>query len=258
MRGLTIFAVVALLSGCATEVAPDVRKQLAPSGSLRVGLNMGNTLLTGTDPVTREPRGIAVDLARELAKRLGVPAKFLAYPGPGELGGSIGSEQWDIAFFAIEPARAGQVDFSPGYVEIETTYIVRADSSLHSVNDVDHDGVVVTVTRGAGYEPIVAGILKYAKLIRTKNAEESYKLLNERQADANVGLRPMLLSTSEKMPQYRVVSGRFATVQQAIGVQKGRGSAAAYIAEFLQDVKQSGLLARVIADHNVKGLTIAK
>jgi polar amino acid transport system substrate-binding protein len=259
---MRVYCVVILLLGfvvsCASPAPREVQSQLAPTGTLRVGLNLTNTLLTAKDPAGGEPRGVAVDIARELGRRVGVPVKLLSYDSSSALGGSIQSGQWDIAFFAIEPARAGQVDFSPGYVEIETTYMVRKDSPLRAANEVDRDGVVVAVTRGAGYEPILAGMVKRAKLVRTSGIQENVKLLSEKNADAFVGLRPALINYSEKESGFRVLDGHFVAVQQAIGIQKDRSAAAEYVRSFVQDIKRSGFLAKVIADNNVRGLTIAK
>jgi polar amino acid transport system substrate-binding protein len=258
---MRVYSVVVLLLGfvvsCASPVPRDVQSQLAPTGTLRVGLNLSNTLLTAKDPAGGEPRGVAVDIARELGRRIGVPVRLLSYE-TDSLGGSIKSGQWDIAFFAIEPARAGQVDFSPGYVEIETTYMVRKDSPLRAANEVDRDGVVIAVTRGAGYEPILAGMVKRAKLVRTSGLQENIKLLSEKNVDAVVGLRPMLIINSEKESGFRVLDGHFVAVQQAIGIQKDRSAAAEYVRSFVQDIKRSGFLAKVIADNNIRGLTIAK
>ena len=55
-------------------ISPAAKAELTPTGKLRVGINFSNELLTKqstrNDP---EPRGIALDLARELARRLDVP-----------------------------------------------------------------------------------------------------------------------------------------------------------------------------------------
>jgi polar amino acid transport system substrate-binding protein len=257
MRAYCAVLLLVSVAGCANSVPREVQSQLAPTGTLRVGLNMSNTLLTAKD-AAGEPRGVAADIARELGRRVGVPVKLISYASPGELGKSIKSEQWDIAFFAIERARAGQVDFSPPYVEIETTYLVRKDSALRSAGDVDRDDIVVAVTRGAGYEPILAGILKRAKLTRTGGFAENVKELTDHKAEAAVGLKPTLIGYVERMPEFRVLDGNFTTVQQAIGIQKGREAGAQYLQAYIQDIKRSGFVAKVIADNNVRGLTIAK
>ena len=248
-----------VLGGCASLPPDRVREGLAPSGTLRVGLNMGNILLTRKDPGGGEPRGVAPDVARELARRAGVPVKFVPYGSSGELNGSIDSGQWDIAFFAVEADRANQVDFSPGYVDIEVTYMVRKESTLQSATEVNREGIVVASISSAGYMPVLIKSLTRAKLVRTgKIFDDIIGRLRDKSADAIVGLRPVLVQHSEKNPEFRVVEGHFMAVEQAIGLQKGRGPAKEYVRDFLQDIKNSGALSKIIADNNVRGLTISR
>ena len=250
---------LAVLGGCASLPPDRVREGLAPSGALRVGLNMGNTLLTRRDTASGEPRGVAPDIARELARRAGVPVKFVPYGSSGELNGSINSGQWDIAFFAVEADRANQVDFSPGYVDIEVTYMVRKESTLQSASEVNREGVVVASTVSAGYLPALIKSLTRAKLVRSgKIFDDIIGRLRDKSADAIVGLRPVIVQHTEKNPEFRVVEGHFMAVEQAIGLQKGRGPAKDYVRDFVQDIKNSGALSKIIADNNVRGLTISR
>ena len=250
---------LAIFGGCASLPPDRVREGLAPSGILRVGLNMGNILLTRGDPGGGEPRGVAPDIARELARRVGVPVKFVPYGSSGELNGSIDSGQWDIAFFAVEANRANQVDFSSGYVDIEVTYMVRKESTLQSATEVNREGIVVASISSAGYMPVLIKSLTRAKLVRTgKIFDDIIGRLRDKSADAIVGLKPVLVQHSEKNPEFRVVEGHFMAVEQAIGLQKGRGPAKEYVRDFVQDIKNSGALSKIIADNNVRGLTISR
>lgn len=95
-----------------TDSTSVARSELAPTGTLRVALNMSNFLLTATDPATGEPRGIAADLGRELAQRLGVPVTLLPYPNPGELADAAQTNVWDVGFIGAEPQRANAIDFT--------------------------------------------------------------------------------------------------------------------------------------------------
>src|SRR5262245_66684567 len=103
------------------EIISVARSDLAPTGTLRVALNMSNFLLTATDPATGEPCGIAADLAHELGQRLGVPVALAPYPNPGELADAATSGAWDVGLIGAEPPRAGAIDFAAAYVEIEAT-----------------------------------------------------------------------------------------------------------------------------------------
>ena len=126
---------------------PDaaVLAQLAPGGKLRAAINFGNSVLAQKDPATGEPKGITPDLARELGRRLGVPVEFATYDAAGKVFDAVKTGAWDIAFVAIEPVRAAEIEFSAPYVIIEGTYMVPKDSSLKTIADVDKPGVRIAV-----------------------------------------------------------------------------------------------------------------
>jgi polar amino acid transport system substrate-binding protein len=126
------------------------RADLAPSGTLQVGINFSNILLTARDPVTRAPSGVALDLAHEFGKRLGVPVKIMSYESAGALAESAAKGEWQLGFLAIEPKRANEITFTAAYVEIEATYLVPPDSPIKSIEEVDRPGVRISVTGKAG------------------------------------------------------------------------------------------------------------
>src|SRR5499426_177205 len=141
IKALAWFAGLAVLGACAASIAPgDAVKDLAPTGRLRAAINFGNPVLAQKDPATGEPRGISVDLARELGRRLGVPVELVLFDAAGKVFDALPANRWDVAFLAIDPARATEISFSAPYVIIEATYLVRADSPLRAVEDVDRDG----------------------------------------------------------------------------------------------------------------------
>src|SRR5205085_10031449 len=124
-----------------TDSISAARSELAPTGTLRVALNMSNFLLTATDPATGEPCGLAADLGRELGTRLGVPVALLPYPNPGVLADATSTGAWDVGFIGAEPQRAHAIDFTAAYVEIEATYLVPPSSPLTSITEVDRPGI---------------------------------------------------------------------------------------------------------------------
>lgn len=151
------------------------------------------------------------------------------------------------------------MDFSPGYVDIEVTYTVRKESTLQSATEVNREWVVVASISSAGFMPVLIKSLTRAKLVRTgKIFDDIVGHLRDKSADAIVGLRPVLVQHSEKNPGFRVVEGHFMAVEQAIGLQRGRGPAKEYVRDFVQDIKNSGALSKIIADNNVRGLTISR
>jgi len=239
------------------QVSPTARAEIAPTGMLRVGINLGNFLLTSKDPTTGEPRGIAVDLGHELGRRLGVPVEIIGYPTPGELADAATFGAWDVGFLGAEPQRAKEIDFTAAYVEIEATYLVPPGSPLREITDVDRAGVRIALPEKSAYELYLTRTLKHAQLMRTKGGDAAFKLFVGEKLEALAGLRPRLVKDHENLPGSRIIYGRFTAVQQAIGIPKGRLVGAKYLSEFVEDIKASGLVARTIEKNGVRGLTVA-
>ena len=239
------------------EVTPAVRSDLAPSGKLRVGINFGNTLLTARDPVTRTPSGIALDLARELGRRLGVPIEIVSHETAGELADSAGSGAWEVGFLGAEPQRANQIDFTAPYVEIEATYLVPPGSPLRAISEVDRDGVHIAVPAKAAYDLYLSRTVQHAKLVRAASADAAFDMFVADKMEALAGLRPRLVADQARLPGSRILDGRFHAVQQAVGTPKGHDAGAGYLREFIDEIKASGLVARVIASNGVRGVTPA-
>ncbi|MGH9252932.1 MAG: ABC transporter substrate-binding protein [Vicinamibacterales bacterium] len=254
-----VCASLVLLVACAPapQDPPPARPDLAPTGTLRAGLNFGNVLLTGKDPATGEPRGVAVDLARELARRLDVPLQIVPYESAGALADAVKSRAWDVAFLGAEPQRASEINFTAAYVEIESTYLVPPGSPLRTVADVDRDGARIAVSEKSAYDLYLSRNLQHARLERAEGVEGAFKRLVGEKMDALAGLRPVLLTYVEKLPGSRVLDDRFTTVQQAVGTPKDRDAGAAYLREFIEDVKAAGLVAQFIESNGVRGLTVA-
>lgn len=232
----------------------DVRTELAASGTLRAGINLSNTLLvTGRTP-GGDPDGVAPDMAREIAKRLGVGVSFVPFPSPGELADASGRNVWDIGMIGAEPARAETIAFTAAYVEIEATYLVPAGSSFAKVADVDRPGVRIAVSGRSAYDLYLSRNLKSAELVRGKGVGGAAELFVTEKLDALAGLRPALIDEAKKLPGARVLDGYFTAVQQAIGCPRGKNAAASYLKDFVEEAKASGLVARLIEKHGVRGL----
>ena len=238
-------------------VPAAVVSELAPTGKLRVGLNMSNFLLTAKDAATGEIRGVAADLGRELGRRLGVPVELVPYPNPGALADAAKPGAWDVGFLGAEPQRANEIDFTAAYVEIEATYLVPPGSKLKSIADVDRPGIRIITNERAAYELWLSRNLKHATLITEKGPENAFKRLVDDKLDALAGLRPRLVTDQAKLAGSRVLDGSFTAVQQAAGTPRGRPTGASYLREFIEDVKATGMVARIIEKNNIRGLTVA-
>lgn len=234
---------------------PSVRTELAPTGTLRAGLNRSNFLLVVKDSPADNPRGVAVDMARELARRLGVGVAFLNFESPGKMADAV--KTWDVAFLGAEPARAAEIDFTPAYVEIEATYLVPAGSALKSIADVDRAGVRISVSNRSAYDLYLTRALQHAELVRSDGLDASFDRFVSDKLDALAGLRPRLILDVERVHGARILDGRFTAIQQAIGTPKGRPAGAQYLRDFVAEVKASGFVAELIERHGARGLSVA-
>jgi len=244
-------------SGSAQGVPPAARSELAPTGVLRAGINYGNAILAQKDSASGQSRGVAVDLAQELARRLGVPVELVAYQSVAVMVDAAKTGAWDIAFLGADPARAGEISFTAPYLELEATYLVPAGSSLGAVGDVDREGVRVAAPARAAYELYLSRSLTRAKLVRTPTAEAALELLVSGQVEALAGLRQALGPIVVKVPGSRMLAGRFMAVQQAVGIPAGRDAGARYLRAFVEDAKASGLVARSIEKMGFQGVSVA-
>ena len=237
-----------------SEISAAVRSDLIRNGKLRVGINFGNPLLTRRDP---NPGGIAVDLARELARRLNVPLEIVSCESAGELADSASKGTWEVGFLGAEPQRANEISFTAPYVHIEATYLVPPDSPFNAVSDVDRAGVRIAISEKSAYDLYLSRNLKHATLVRARGGDGAFKLFVSEKLDALAGLKPVLVKDHDKLSGSRLLDGYFSVVQQAAGTPKGHDAGARYLSEFIEDVKASGLVAKVMEQNGIRGVSVA-
>ena len=172
----------------------DSRSDLAPTGTLRVGINRGNFLVVTQDPASGELRGIAVDLARELGRRAGLSVEFITYASAGKMSEAVKTGAWDVAFLGAEPERRNEISFTPAYLEIEATYLVPAGSPIRAIPEVDRDGVRIAVAAKSAYDLYLSRTLQRARLMRAEGIDASFKLFIADKLEALAGLKPRLVA----------------------------------------------------------------
>jgi polar amino acid transport system substrate-binding protein len=239
------------------KASDKVRAELAPTGVLRAGINLSNFLLVTGRSDKGEPVGVAPDMAKEIAGALGVPVNYVPFKTPGELADQAGKNIWDIGLIGAEPQRAATITFSAAYVEIEATYMVPAGSPLQSIADVDKKGVRIAVSARSAYGLWLENNIRNATLVPVSGLEGAFKKFVDDKLDALAGLRPGLLKDVTKAPGLKILDGQFTAVQQAVGTAKANGAGAEYLAAFVEQAKRSGLVAKLIERHSVKGLSVA-
>ena len=238
-------------------MSQDLRSELAPTGTLRAGINTANFLLVTGRRDDGAPQGVAPDMANAVAERLGVQVAYVPYETPGQLADDATKGVWDIGLIGAEPARAEHIAFSAAYVEIEATYLVPADSRIQAIADVDRPGIRIAVAARSAYDLYLTRNIQHAELVRVAGLNASYDLFVNDKLDALAGLRPRLMSDVEKLPGPRLLDGKFTAVQQAIGTPRDRETGAAFLRDFVEEAKTSGLVGQFIERHQVKGLSVA-
>jgi len=242
---IAVLAMIAAIGPVSAQGAsPDVRKDLAPTGKLRAAINFGNGVLVQKGP-NGEPRGVSPELATALAQRLGVPIEFVPYTSAGRTFADAAQNAWDIAFLAIEPARATDVEFSPPYVLIEGAYMVRKDSPLKELEDVDRPGIRIGVGQGSVYDLYLTRTLQNATLVRAPKggATGGIEPFLAEKLDVAAGVRDPLEAYAKEHPEMRVLARSFQEIQQTIVVPKGRAAGAAYVRGFIEEMKANGFVA---------------
>ena len=234
-------------------MSDSVRNQLAPKGFLRAGINLSNFLLVSGKTASGDPEGVSPSMARAIADRLGVRVQYVPFPRPGELADAVGTDTWDIGLIGAEPQRAEKIAFTAAYAEIEATYLVPAGSKLNAIPDVDRAGVRIAVTARSAYGLWLERNIRNAELVQSGSLDSAYEQFVRDGLDALAGLRPRLLEDVKKLPGARILEGQFAAVQQAVGTASGNKEAAAFLRDFVEEAKASGLVAELISRFGMQG-----
>ena len=244
----------------ADDVPAALVHELAPTGRLRVAINYGNPVLAQKDPVDPErgpPHGVSADLARELGRRLGLPVDFLPFDSAGATFEALKQGRWDVGFLAIDPHRAEHIAFGPPYVLIEGTYLVAADSPLKDIEDVDRPGIRIAVGLGSAYDLYLGRNLKQAVRVQAPTSMAAVDLYLHDRLDAVAGVRQPLEAYARSHAGYRVLPGRFMSIDQALATPKERTDAARWLRGFIEEMKASGFVARALAASGQTAATVA-
>jgi len=240
----------------ATSISPAAKAELTATGKLRAGINFQNQFLTTLGP-NGEQGGVAVEFARELAQRLGVPLEIISYKSAGALADSVTTGAWEISVLGDEPERAKVIDFAPPLTELEATYLVPAGSAIRSVDEVDRSGIRIVSPAKSAYDLYLSRTIKNAQLVQIAGGTAAQEHFVREKLEALAGLRQGLVEFASRLPGARVLKDNFTTVRHTVGMPKGRAAASAYLRDVVEDVKASGLVAKWIAKSGVKGLSVA-
>lgn len=240
------------------QQSPDPRvADIVQAGALRTGLGLGSLTTATRNTATGEVKGPALELGRALAARIGVPFVSVEYPRPGAVIDGLRGNAWDIAILIIDPVRAEQVDFSNPFMQTDLTYLVASGSTIQTVADADQAGIRIAVARGDTSDLQLSRTLKRAELVRTDSIAAALELLRTGSVNAMALNRPSLIAQSAALPGSRVLSDGFADITSGIAVPKGHEDRLAYINEFIEEAKASGLVNRMIETLALPGVRAA-
>ena len=249
-------AITAPSSSSPPSTAIEARQGLAPTGTLRVALQLANPLNVVQDTASGEMRGVGLDLGRELAQRIGVPFEPVFYPSVGALLGSPGA--WDVAFVGFSPARAQEWDFTGLHVEVEFGYLIPIRSGISTMSEVDRPGVRIAVQQNSGPDTFFTRTLRHAVLIRASSNPGAMDAVKSGGADVMGSIKPVLFELSSQLPGSRVLDGRPGIDPHAMAMPKGRGAAAVeYARQFIENAKAEGRVQAAIDRAEVRGVVVA-
>jgi polar amino acid transport system substrate-binding protein len=191
-------------------------------------------------------KGVAIDLGRELARRIGVQFEVVSYPTVVALIDSAKSGQWDITFIGINPDRAKYIDFSATYAEVEMGCLVPKGSPISTISDVDRPGTRIAVQEKGGADVRLTTTLKNARLVRGSTIADGVEMLRSGKADALAAVKTFLFPASDNVPGSRVLEGRITVTEIGIGVPKGHDISALYARKFVENAKSEGLVKAAI------------
>ena len=240
--------------------ARAVAKALAPSGTLRAAINLGNPILAKRGQGTEPPSGLSVDIARELGARLGVPVQLVTFEAAGKVVDALKAGSVDLVFVAIDPVRGADVFYSAPYVIIEGSYMVPKNSPIQRNDQVDVPGNRIVVGAGSAYDLFLIRELKKATLVRANSSPQVVDKLVAEKFEVAAGVRQQLEADAQRFAGVRMLEGRFMQIDQAVGVPKtgNREEALPYLRAFIEELKRSGFVENSLKRHRIEGAAVAK
>jgi len=240
------------------NTSASLLQALAPTGRLRAVINLGNPILARRDPASGQPLGVSIDLATELACRLGVEPEFLVVEKAADSVAAVTEGRADVGFFAIDPARGASIAFTAPYLLIEGAYLVREDSPLQANEQVDRAGTRVVVGQGSAYDLFLSRELKAAEIVRAPASPDVVPVFLERGLEVAAGVKQQLEADAALLHGLRLLPGRFMQIQQAMGCARAAGDeAAGFVAAFVEAMKAEGFVATALRRHDIGGVSIA-
>ena len=240
---------------------PIMLKSFAPTGTLRVGINLGNPVLANEDSNTKPLRGITIDIAHEIGKRINLPVQLIPFKTASATVEGIKSGDIDLVFVAIDPVRGTDISYTPAYIQIEGAYMVKASSPLKMNEEVDVAGTEIVVGKGSAYDLYLTREIKNATLLRATSSQAVVDDFMSGKGNVAAGVKQQLETDAKRYEGLRMLPGRFMVINQAIGIPKARSgfeNTTAFLSEVITQLKQSGFVENAMQRHHIQGAKVAE
>ncbi len=240
------------------NVDVSIVRAFAPTGKLRASINLGNPVLANRVSGKAQPSGISVDLAEELANRLGIELELVVFDTARKSVEAINEERVDVGFFAVDPVRGAEIAFTAPYILIEGRYLVREESPITLNAQVDVASNRIAVGQGTAYDLFLTRGIKAASLVRTASSQVVVQTFLDEGLEVAAGVKQVLEMQAAKYLGLRLLDEAFMVIQQAMGISKARGSdATRFLAAFIENMKTGGFVAQAMTRHGVGGASVA-
>ena len=230
----------------------DIIKKIAPTGVLRVGVNMSNFLLVNSKDKLGVIDGVSPGIGKKLAKELNISFEIVQFANPGLLADAVNNNEWDIGNIASEKERGKTIDFSDPYVNIDANFLFREEDNFKNNNDIDQSGIKIAVFERSAYDLWLTENFKKAELIRVNSIEESHNLFKENKVNILAGLKPKLIDEMKKNNNYEMIQSPFTYIKQSIGIKKGNPEVLDFINKFISNNIKEGYIKSLLQQHNVQ------
>ena len=236
-----------------------IAKKLAPTGVLRVGINMSNFLLVNSKDSSGLPDGVSPEVGKRLAKELNVKCELVKFAKPGILADAVNNDLWDVGNIACEKDRAKTIEFSDPYVNIDANFIVRNSSNFKTNKNIDLSGVKIAVLERSAYDLWLTENFHNAELIRADTIENSHKLFREKKAEVLAGLKPKLIEELMHSKDIKLIENPFTYINQSIGIKKGNSEIVVFLNKFILKIIKEGFIESLLKKYKVQNkLSIPK
>jgi len=240
----------------ALNPSPHIRKILAPSGALRVGVYLGSPTSMVRVPGTQESVGVALELGRALGQQLGVPVEITEFARVAAVLDAIKAEKLDMTFTNATPSRAKEIDFTEPLVQLELGLLVPVHTKIQSFADIDQPGIRLGVSQGSSSQAVLGQRLKQATIVPVASLEMAASLLQRNALDAFATNKGILFEMNENMAGFQVLQDRWGLENLAIAIPKGRQDAMPFVNAFAHMVRESGQLDLIVKRAGLRGMTL--